>query len=222
MRRTAGWLALAAVGIAGLAMVSTGWAKPEPAHLTPVPMRAWRMPGARTLEADLGRHTLRLPLQAVRDVQVGRGGDGERVVMVSAVFALSGLNGGGDEARPRLLALRLYADIPPGMMERQAHTLALSLQRSLYRDVTQGGWQGLQLYAMADPRQPPLMEGFFEANGRRRYVECRLAGSWPDCSATYQRDDGLTVEYTFDLVHLGHMAWLDAEVTKLLTSFVTR
>lgn len=146
-------------------------------------------------------------------------------VVVGSATALGPVGVAGASAdpalpAPHLLGLRLHAEIPPGMMQRQAHTLALSLQHGVYQEVTQGGWRGLKLYTPADRHQPPLMEGFFEADGRRRYVECRLAKPRPDCSATYQRGDGLTVEYTFDLAYLDRLAWLDGEVSKLLASFV--
>lgn len=216
--------------LAAAAMPATAKTYPDPAAPS-VALEAWQAgPGVRLLETDFGKQRLRIPLQAVTSVQTrtGVGASPDRVVALWVEATLPELRTIGADtvehfrrrANPDVLWLRLYADVRPGMMQHFEKTIAQSVQGGLYREVTDGGWQGLTLYALADKRTPPLMEGFFEAAAHRRYVECRLAGVTPGCSATYQRDDGLTVEYSFGLGWLDRMGWLDDQVAKLVSGFV--
>lgn len=196
-------------------------------------LSTWRSEaGVRTLTTEFAGRELTIPLQAITGAFSRRGGPGEEetvaVLWIEATLPDLRTLGADNLAAFRraasgeLLWLRLHADVPPGMLDRMQTDLAVSLQRGRHREISLDRWHDLRLYALTDSRQPPLMEGFYAAGERRRYVACRLVAPPGRCTATYQRPDGLTVEYSFGLQYLERLDWLDEQVHGLLAGFISR
>ncbi len=191
---------------------------------------AWRSLDVKTLDTEFAETHLTVPLQAVTSVHMRRAtaGDPGEVVSLWIELTLPELRTVGwdtierfrQPGAPDVLWMRLHADLPPGQMQRLEHQLQQAKARGLYREITRDHWHGLRLYALSNPNLPQVMEGFYEGAAGQRYVECRLETAQPSCSATFQRPEGITVEYSFGLSWLDRMEWLDGKVRALLASFV--
>lgn len=214
-----------------LAMAGVAAAKtyPDPAAPSFLVLE-WRSLPVKTLQVEFAGRPVTLPLQAVTSVQLRRAVEAEpgKVVAMWVELTLPDLRTVGRDTLhrfrrpgdPDVLWLRLYDEMPAGMVDRFEAQLTESVQKGLYREVPGGEPRDLRLFTLSDPTLPKVLEGFFRQGRDRRYVECRMESPQPTCSATYQRvDDGVTVEYSFGLAYLDRMDWLDGAVGRLLGSF---